>query len=320
MISPSYLLTDAMARFVAQSEAFFPADMLLQGLSTQQGISAQRAAYDAMAQHFSTPRPTGLVITDSEVNGVLTRRYQPQSPSLHPNQPRILFAHGGGWYLGGLDSHDSFCAQLAHDCNITVIAVDYRLAPEAPYPAGLDDLTVVYQALLAENPSQLLLVGDSAGGNLMAALTLRCRSREFAQACGQILIYPALAQPASLPSHQSLADAPLLDSDSLNFCWRIYHNHHSSYSPQNGRYNPELCPLQAQSLALLPSAVIIAAEYDPLIDDARHYHRRLGQDGVTAQLTIIEGLVHGALRATQTAEAQQLYQTICKAVHQLTPR
>ncbi|NRA54200.1 MAG: alpha/beta hydrolase [Gammaproteobacteria bacterium] len=303
MINKSYLLSDAMARFVMQSEAFFPADVV------KQGLSAQRAAYEAMAQYFSPPRPASLVITDRSINGVLTRRYQPASPQT--NQTRILFAHGGGWYLGSLDSHDSFCAQLAHDCGITVIAVDYRLAPEAPYPAGLDDLSAVYQALLVQDPSPLLLVGDSAGGNLVAALTLRCRRNKLVQACGQILIYPALAQPASLPSHQNLADAPLLDRDSLNFCWR-------NYSENNGDIDPELYPLQAQSLALLPRAAIIAGEYDPLIDDARYYSQQLVQDGVSTQFTVIEGLVHGALRATPTTEAQLLYQTICNTVQQLT--
>jgi len=318
MINKPYLLSDAMARFVTQSENFFPADVV------KQGLSAQRAAYDAMAQHFSPPRPASLVITDSSISGVLTRRYQP--PFQQANQTRILFVHGGGWYLGGLDSHDSFCAQLAHDCGITVIAVDYRLAPEAPYPAGLDDLSAVYQALLAQDSSPLLLVGDSAGGNLVAALTLRCRRNKLVQACGQILIYPALAPPASLPSHQNLADAPLLDRDSLNFCWRNYSEKSSDNNCASDRQysslelfnNSELCPLQAQSLALLPRATIIAGEYDPLIDDARYYSQQLVQDGVSTQFTVIEGLVHGALRATQTTEAQLLYQTICNAVQQLT--
>lgn len=315
MIKTNYPLSEAMQRFVEQSDAFFPPDVV------KKGLSAQRAAYDAMAQHFSPPHPTQLTVTDGQLNGVAIRRYQPcqriqqrQVPQHHLQQHQVLFVHGGGWYLGGLDSHDSFCASLAVDCNIRVVAIDYRLAPEAPYPAGLDDLMGVYQALLAEEPLPPLLMGDSAGGNLVAALTLRCRQLEIQPACGQVLIYPALAIPGSLPSHQLLANAPLLDNDSLTFCWHNY----SSNASQNTTINPELSPLQAKSLALLPPASIIAAEFDPLVDDARQYSQRLKQAGIAAQLTIIPGLVHGALRAIATTEGQRLYQKICADVARLT--
>ncbi|MEH6576745.1 MAG: alpha/beta hydrolase [Amphritea sp.] len=298
-----YHLSDAMRRFVQRSEAFFPSAVV------EQGLAAQRTAYDAMADHFSPPRPASLCINDEFLNSVRIRRYRPPQ---HNRQQRVLFAHGGGWYLGGLDSHDSFCASLAHDCNMTVIAVDYRLAPEAPYPAGLDDLTAVYRALLEEDPVPPLLVGDSAGGNLVAALALRCRKSGLPKACGQILIYPALAAPDSLPSHQLLTDAPLLDRDSINFCWQIYAQEHPVT-------DEELIPLQAESLAFLPPAAIFAAEFDPLVDDARQYSQRLRQAGTPAQLTVIRGLVHGALRAASiTDEANLLYQSVCAKVKKLT--
>jgi acetyl esterase len=199
------------------------------------------------------------------------------------------------------------------DCKLTVIAVDYRLAPEAPYPAGLNDLSSVYQALLQDDSLPPLLLGDSAGGNLVAALTLRCRNTGVPKACGQILIYPALAAPGSLPSHQLFADAPLLDSASINFCWQ---NYASKEHPFN---DEELFPLQAESLALLPPAAIFAAEFDPLIDDARHYNQRLRRAEVPTRLIQVPGLVHGALHSIGlTSEAEQLYQSICTQVLHMT--
>ncbi len=299
-MNPNYLLSPAMQDFVARSERFFPAEVIAQG------IPAQRDAYTAQAAHFALPCPAGLRISDERLGGVPVRRYRPRETM---SGPAILFAHGGGWYLGGLDSHDSLCAQLAHDCMQELIAVDYRLAPEAPFPAGLDDLTAVYRALLAGGAEPPLLLGDSAGGNLVAALTLRCRKQGLVAAAGQILIYPALAQPGSLPSHQAMADAPLLDRAGIVFCWQCYGGEHASKPAE------ELAPLLADSFEGLPAATVLAAQYDPLRDDAREYSRRLQAAGVAVSYCEVPGLVHGALRAVGRAEeADQLYRLICDAV------
>ncbi|MBY4675369.1 alpha/beta hydrolase [Marinobacterium arenosum] len=295
-------LSPAMQAFVEQTESFYPAELI------DRGIAAQRDAYDAMADYFSLPRPPTVEVWDQPLNGVPVRRYRPQGDSA---ATQILFAHGGGWYLGGLDSHDSFCAQLAQDCRREVIAVDYRLAPEAPFPAALDDLSAVYRALLAEQAAAPLLLGDSAGGNLVAALTLRCRRLGLPQAVGQVLVYPALAVPGSLPSHQEMADAPLLDRAAIEFCWQCY-------GPQRGAVVGEQAPLSADSFDGLPPAAIFAAQFDPLSDDARCYGDVLNAAGVDAEYRQIAGLVHGALRAVNRAsEADQLYRLICAAVERL---
>ncbi|MCJ8300498.1 MAG: alpha/beta hydrolase, partial [Pseudomonadales bacterium] len=174
-----YPLSPAMAEFVQSSESFFPAHIL------EQGIAAQRIAYHAMTSHFARVEPQTVTCHDQQLMGVKIRRYQSKQTT---NAPRVLFVHGGGFYLGSLDSHHSFCAQLTHDSGLNIISIDYRLAPESPYPCALNDLMSFYQELLQEDPSPLLLLGDSAGANLIAALTLRCRDNSITAAVGQILI------------------------------------------------------------------------------------------------------------------------------------
>lgn len=299
-----YSLSATMQAYIEHSEQYFPESVI------SQGIEAQRNAYDAMTNSLARDPDSSLIITDSQINGVKVRYYQPQS--VDDQCATVLFAHGGGWYLGSLDSHSSFCADVAYQCQVKVIAVDYRLAPESPFPAGLDDCYQVYQALIAEGVVPLLM-GDSAGANLMAALTLRCKSDGVAQARGQVLIYPALAPIDTLPSHQSLKDAPLLSSDSVHFCFDTYTAFASK--PDDEQLPAEIFPLLAQSLESLPPAAIFAAQYDPLIDDAEHYTKRLNDGAVKANCKVINGAVHGALHAIgRTREADVLLQSICEAI------
>ncbi|MEH6444857.1 MAG: alpha/beta hydrolase [Oceanospirillaceae bacterium] len=303
-----YNLSPQMQHFVAHCESFFPEDVI------KQGLEAQRYAYNAMTASLAREQPASLLITDQVISGVKVRSYVPKNETQAKSKDSastttILYAHGGGWYLGGLNSHDSFCADIAKKCQVNVISVDYRLAPEYPFPAGLNDCYSVYQALIQQGITPLLM-GDSAGANLMAALTLRCQANKLAQASAQILIYPALALPLSLPSHQSLADAPLLSSDSIGFCFQSYIPHCFDYAQL-----ATLFPLQAQSFKELPAAAIFAAQYDPLIDDAQHYTQRLLQYGVEAECIVIKGLVHGTLHAIGvTDEADSLLQSICEQV------
>jgi|GEM_PF-3337944 len=316
-MTEKYPLSTAMKSFVEQSMSFFPLTVI------KQGIEAQRVAYNAMTSHFATPRPESLIVEDESLDGIKVRYYRPLETS---TRLRILFAHGGGWYLGGLESHDNFCANLAYDCGITLISVAYGLAPEAPYPAGIDDITQVYQSLLKIDTSPILLMGDSAGGNLMATLSHQCRSVNLPPAYGQCLIYPALSAVGSLPSHTEMADAPLLDLDSLHFCWDLYQGlaekwNNDSEQGVNDEQGQEpklkevLPPLQAKSFNGLPPTMLFAAEYDPLLDDAHSYQQVLKQAGVPVQLTMIEGLVHGGLHGFQlTEEGRQLYRAVCAYV------
>jgi len=300
-----YRLSEMMQEFVQQTDAFFPPDIV------SQGIEAQRHAYERMAAYFAGPRPEPLQVADGTISDVPVRRYMPAvSQAVTP----VLFVHGGGWYLGSLDSHDSLCASLAHDCSVEVIAVDYRLAPDHLFPAGLNDVTAVYQALLAEDTCPVLM-GDSAGGNLVAALSVRCRELMLPMAAGQVLIYPALAAPDSTDSVHRLSDAPMLDRASMIFCWEQYAGGSNHFKKA---LDPLLCPLLADDLSGVPDAAIFAAEYDPLRDDARLYADRLIRAGVRVHYEQVRGMVHGGLRAvSRTEEGAQMYRSICEHLRRL---
>ncbi len=314
-----YPLSTKMQAFVEHCESFFPDSII------KQGIAAQRTAYNAMTNSLVNKVPASVDIKDDQIAGVKVRFYSPTTARVNnktstadsldvPPSTTVLYAHGGGWYLGGLESHHNFCVQVALRCKVTVIAVDYRLAPEHPFPAGLNDCFTVYQALLKENV-EAVLMGDSAGANLMAALTLKCQQNQIPQARGQVLIYPALAQPNSLPSHHQLSDAPLLSTESVKFCIDSY----LAESEQPDRSSELIFPLQATSFEGLPRAAIFAAQYDPLVDDADKYAKKLQQHGVMARSTIINGLVHGALHGIgRSVEADQLLEAICDQLLELS--
>ncbi len=302
----AYPLSVAMRSFVQTTESSFPDEVI------EAGIDAQREAYTAMNRLFDLHRPSGLRCRDEFLGmgepKVAVRRYWPER---YIPDRRILFIHGGGWYLGDLDSHDHFAGKLAHDCRSELISVHYQRAPEAPFPAALDDVFTAYRTMLEEAPGRAspLLVGDSAGANLVAALSLRCRDEGIAPALGQVLIYPVLAQPGSLPSHRDLSDAPLLNAAAIEFCWRIYGR--QSLASMDSQQRSYLVPLEAESLVGLPPARLFPVAFDPLRDDAFEYARRLQLAGVDVDLTLGEGLVHGCLRAIGSAqEADRFYDAI----------
>ncbi|OMH29159.1 alpha/beta hydrolase [Motiliproteus sp. MSK22-1] len=309
----TYPLSEAMRKFVEISEDCFPDEVI------KAGIDSQRKAYVAMNQQFDITHPPDIDYRDEFLHWneeqVSVRRYQ--SRHTLPSR-RILFVHGGGWYLGNLDSHDFFAAKLAYDCQSELVSVDYRLAPEHPYPAALEDVYAVYRAMLEEAPEKTppLLVGDSAGANLIAALSLRCRDEGLLPAMGQILIYPGLARTGTLASHQQCSNAPLLNTAAIEFCWRMYQPNNMTLL--NATQQSYLLPLEAEDFSGLPPARLYPVEFDPLKDDAVEYARRIKRVGGDADLTLGEGLVHGCLRAIgSAAEADQFYQSICAGCAEL---
>jgi len=189
------------------------------------------------------------------------------------------------------------------------MSVDYRLSPEHPFPAALDDCYSVYESLLQQGKTPILL-GDSAGGNLIAALTLRCRDDCLKAALAQILIYPFLAPPKSLSSHLSLSNAPLLSIEAIEFSLENYNP-----AVDQEEQHKYIFPLQANSLSSLPQAAIFSAQFDPLIDDALKYSQRLQENSVVVDYQAIKGLVHGAIHAIGiSAEADILFQSICDSI------
>jgi acetyl esterase len=294
-----YPLSEQMTAFVEKTVSFNSTDSSLEGL---------RRAYSEMCRAFTPPRPEGLYVLDVELAGVAIRSYQPHASSSSEACPCIVYLHGGGWVVGNLDSHDFICAELASTLGVLVIAVDYRLAPEHPFPAAFDDCIKVWRALRTGpfrlDPARTLVMGDSAGGNLAAALCLALRDAREPLPAAQILVYPGLGGGDQLPSRGECIDAPLLSSSDVD-CYHALYLHGTRHP---GAY---AMPLLAGHFGGLPPALIAVAQFDPLRDDGVLYAEQLEAAGVDTTLYYGEGLVHGCLRArAQVAEVDALYETL----------
>jgi acetyl esterase len=294
-----YPLSAQMTAFVEKTVSFNSTDSSLAGL---------RQAYSDMCRAFTPSRPGGLYVVDFELAGVPVRSYQPTVSPPTSGCPCIVYLHGGGWVVGDLDSHDFICAELASTLGVLVIAVDYRLAPEHPFPAAFEDCLGVWRALRTGpfrlDPERTLVAGDSAGGNLAAALCLALRDAGEPLPAAQVLIYPGLGGDHRLPSRSECVDAPLLSSSDLD-CY------HALYLRGTGQPSAYAMPLLAEDFSGLPPALIAVAQFDPLRDDGMLYAERLKAAGVAATLYYGEGLVHGCLRARgQVAEVDALYETL----------
>jgi len=225
---------------------------------------------------------------------VPVRVYRPQSP---PPLPLVLYAHGGGWVVGSLASHDKLCRILANRLGAVVVAVDYRLAPENVYPAALDDVEAAWRWARAEAPAleadgeRFAVAGDSSGGNLAAALTLRLRAQGAAQPELQILLYPALDATCSRASYREFAEGYNLSGAQMAWYWDLYR---AGAAPDA----PELSPIAAAHLSDLPPAVVALAAADVLRDDGRDYAQRLEDAGVSTRVVDCAGMIHGFLRWT----------------------
>ena len=293
-----YPISSPMRAFVAKTDAFTRDDASLAGL---------RHNYDRMCQAFTPPKPEGLQVSDFALGGVGVRSYLPTAPAPTEGWPCLLYMHGGGWVVGGLDSHDFICFELASTLQVLVLAIDYRLAPEHPFPAAYEDCRAVWQAIQAgEGPhaihlQRLAVIGDSAGGNLAAALCLGLRDDGQPLPLAQVLIYPGLGGASDLPSRRDCWDAPLLSTADTD-------GYRALYLPGAGHPSPYALPLLAEDFSGLPKALIAVAQFDPLRDDGRLYAERLQAAGVSALMYPGKGLIHGCLRARgQVAEVDQLY-------------
>jgi acetyl esterase len=312
-MTSTYQLSAEMQSFVRQSALFPPTD---------NSLVEMRAAYDALCRYFTPPLPAGLLVEDHvfAVDGrqIPLRLYRPAADMPSGGWPCVLYLHGGGWMLGGLDSHAFIAAPLAQECAAVVLVVDYRRAPEHVFPAAFEDCMAVWDSLSASagtlgiNIARVVVAGDSAGGNLAAALCLAARERDGPPLCGQALIYPALASGRLLPSAIEHADAPLLSHADMAY-------YLAQYAPDPKQHtDPRLAPLAAESLQGLPPAFVAVAEYDPLRDDGLRYVQRLRESGVAAECHIGHGLLHGCLRFwPQGMETARMYRALLGAMHHL---
>jgi acetyl esterase len=228
-------------------------------------------------------------------DGALGARLYRQSDQ--PAQPGvILFFHGGGWVLGSIDSHDCICRHLSHGTGWPVLSVDYRLAPEHPFPAAIEDARTALAWLrdnackLGVDSARIIVAGDSAGGNIAAALTLADRGNATPPLAGQILIYPAVAHDFDAGSMMRYASGFGLERGDME--WFVDHYHGQTAAPRD----PLHSPLYADDLSGLPPAVVVTAGFDPLHDEGRAYGARLQDAGNTTAFRNFASLNHGFLK------------------------
>jgi acetyl esterase len=242
---------------------------------------------------FGEPEPVKRV-RDVHVDGprgpIDVRLYFPDAPA---PLPIAIFVHGGGWALGSVALSDTLCRALCRSSGLLVASVGYRLAPEHPFPDGLNDAYAVLEWLHANanaldaDPALIAVCGDSAGGNLAAALALMTHDLGGPALALQVLIYPALDPELSSPSFESLADGYGLTRSDMQFFWGLY------LKSSQDADDPYASPLRAGSLRGVAPALILTAELDPLVDEGELYGERLRAAGVAARTVRYDGMIHG---------------------------
>ena len=216
------------------------------------------------------------------------------SPGKEADCPVLLFFHGGGWVAGNIDSYNKVCTNMARLTNHKVVSVDYRLAPENPFPVGLEDCYAVAKAFITNriiNEKGVTLIGDSAGGNLAAALSLLARDRKEFRVNKQILIYPATynvhTDNSPFKSVTENGTDYLLTSKRVSDYMDLYK------SKNDDIYSPYFAPLLAEDLSEQPKTLIITAEFCPLRDEGEEYGRKLREAGNYAEIYRIKDSLHG---------------------------
>ena len=263
--------------------------------------AAAREQYLATRAPAQGPLPQGVTVTNRTIPGpsgaIAVRLYRPDSAAAEAKLPALVFAHGGGWVFGNLDSHDVLCAQLAIGAGIAVFAIDYRLAPEARFPGAFDDVVAGLKWVAAHGGSvgidatKLAIGGDSAGGNLAAAVALWARDNNGPKLKMQMLAYPVTDAVARGDSYRLFNDGYGLNAVTME--WFFDH-----YTPDKAtRADWRVSPLRAKSLANLAPALVLTAGHDTLRDEGRAYAWRLQQEGTLADLVEFGGMLHGFLSA-----------------------
>ena len=219
------------------------------------------------------------------------RLYRPEG---HAEAPLVVHIHGGGWVLGNLNTADVPCRRLASSSGCAVLSVDYRLAPETPFPGALEDcLAAVRWAAHHRGrlggDERLVVLGDSAGGNLATSVALRLRDAGEDLLDGQVLLYPTLApaRGSAWPSYRRQADGPLMTARELEWFWDHY------LPGAEGQVDPRAAPLQEPDLRGLPTTWLELCELDPLRDEGLAYAERLSQAGVVVHVHVEPGAAHG---------------------------
>ena len=222
-------------------------------------------------------------------DGVTARAFRPRDGTL----PLLVYFHGGGWVVGSVEISDPFCRALANRADCVVLSVDYRLAPEHPYPAAADDAyaaatwAVEHASELDVDPARVAVGGSSAGGNLAAVTALRARERGGPPIAAQLLHVPVTDHDFTRASYRSYGKGHGLTAAGMKWFW-------SHYLPtEKRRDDPNASPLRAPDVSHLPPAIVVTAECDPLRDEGKAYADRLRDAGVPVTYLEYPGMTHG---------------------------
>jgi acetyl esterase len=257
-------------------------------------VAAARTQYEARIG-LMAPAAHIATVTERTVQGpggdLKLRIYRPVGEGPFP---LLVFFHGSGFVLCSLDTHDGMCRNLCAGAGCVVVSVDYRLAPEHKFPAGLDDCVFAtswvseHAAELEGDAGRIVVGGDSAGGNLAAAAALRIRDEGGPALLGQLLIYPVTDYyTPGTPSYRENADGYGLTRDTMVWFWDHY------LSDPAEAAEPYASPLRARDLSGLPAALVVTAEYDPLCDEGEYYAAKLRAAGTAATTSRWDGMNHG---------------------------
>ena len=255
----------------------------------------RRLAHDALGVS-GDPKPVETV-NDEELPGAAgplrARRYV----AAERDGGLLVYFHGGGFVRGDLVTHDPLCRRLANAARCEVLAIDYRLAPEHPFPAAAEDAVAVTEWAGEAHGGPLAVGGDSSGGNLAAVAAIHARDAGGPELAAQVLLYPVTDATMGSPSMDDLAEGRMLTKDTLSWMYDQY------FPDGTDRSDPRASPLLAESLEGLPPAVVVAAGNDPLRDDATRYATRLEEAGVPVEQLVYGGTIHSFMLYAGVLEA-----------------
>ncbi|HZU91771.1 MAG TPA: alpha/beta hydrolase [Stellaceae bacterium] len=257
-------------------------------------VAAARAQYEARIA-LMAPAADIAGVREETIDGpggpLRIRLYTPHGTG---HFPLLVFFHGSGFVLCSLDTHDGMCRNLCAGARCLVASVDYRLAPEHKFPAGIEDClratrwAAAHAAALNADATHIAVAGDSAGGNMAAVTALRVRDEGGPVLCGQLLLYPVTDyHTPGTPSYEQNAEGYGLTRDTMKWFWAHYLNDASEGA------HPHAAPLRAPDLSGLPPALVVTAEYDPLRDEGEAYAEKLKAAGVPTTLRRYDGVNHG---------------------------
>jgi acetyl esterase len=253
-------------------------------------IEQARAGHEAETAQLSGPGGEVAEVRDITVGDIPVRVYRPEGEG---PLPLVVYLHGGGWAIGSIASFDTVIRALANASGAVVASVGYRLAPEHPFPAGLDDALAAVRGLharaaeLGADPDRMAIAGDSAGGNLATVAARRLRGEVPLRL--QALIYPATDAGCNTPSYREFGEGYGLTAASMQRFWNLYLDGTEGLEPDTS-------PLRAEDLAGSPPALVLTADRDPLRDEGEAYAEALRRAGVPVQARRIEGTIHGFWR------------------------